>query len=78
MTKKIDIHELLKQRKQIAIIWGIEDVQDMRPDLEDQQAYEVLQSCKDNHDASYGMSREDIWIHAESMFPEKNRKGQDT
>jgi len=71
MTKKIDIHELLKQRNQIAIIWSIEDVQDMRPDLEDEQAHEVLQSCKDNHDASYGMSRDDIWDHAESMFERK-------
>src|SRR5207244_6904068 len=34
----LDIHELLKKRRQIGHIWGVEDVHEVRPDLTDEQA----------------------------------------
>ena len=35
----VDIHELLAENRQIAHIWGIDDVQQQRPDLDDDQAW---------------------------------------
>ena len=43
---KIDVHVLLAPRRQIASIWSIEDVQEVRPDLTDDQAWEVLQQVE--------------------------------
>ena len=59
----IDIHALLAQRKQIAAIWSIEDVQGVRPDLTEEQAWEVLEEVGRKHDAEYGIS----WITLETM-----------
>jgi hypothetical protein len=35
MTNEIDVHALLAKSRQIAVIWSIEDVQQERPDLND-------------------------------------------
>ena len=43
---EIDVHVLLAPRRQIASIWSIEDVQEVRPDLTDDQAWEVLQQVE--------------------------------
>ena len=40
----IDVHAFLAERRQIALIWSIEDVQGIRPDLGDEQGWEVLQN----------------------------------
>ena len=42
----IDIHELLAQNRVIAHLWGTEDVQEVRPDLDDDQAWDVLQTVE--------------------------------
>jgi hypothetical protein len=52
----IDIHELLKQRRQVAAIWSLEDVQHIRPDLDDHQAWEVLQAYDRKHDCEQGLT----------------------
>ena len=31
----IDVHDLLARRRQVAVIWPIEDVQELRPDVSD-------------------------------------------
>ena len=59
----IDIHELLTGRQQIAAIWSIEDVQQVRPDLTDDQAWEVLYQVGRKHDAEYGIN----WTTLEGM-----------
>ena len=51
-----DIHDLLAKRQQIAAIWGIEDVQSIRPDLSEQQAWEVLQMVDRHKDAELGIT----------------------
>ena len=66
---EVDFHELLRQRRQIAIVWSIEDVQSLRPDLDEDQAWKVLQQCQTWHDASCGLNRETIGEMADSMFP---------
>ncbi len=65
---EIDIDALLAGRRQIAAIWGVEDVQANRPDLTENQCWEVLQQAKDQHDADNGISWDVLEWHAEMLF----------
>ncbi|MBI3867409.1 MAG: hypothetical protein HY299_02675 [Verrucomicrobia bacterium] len=69
ILSKIDIDDLLEQRKQVAIIWCVEDVQEMRPDLSEDQAFEVLLECKRAHDGEIGFTWTLIQEIASDMFP---------
>ena len=64
----IDIHEQLARNRQIAHIWGTEDVQDVRPDLSEEQAWEVLQTADRQLDSEYGLSWSTLEIIAEDLF----------
>ena len=65
----IDIDALLTERRQIAAIWSIEDVRERRPDLSDDQAWEVLQEVRDQFDATLGITWETLECAAEERFP---------
>jgi hypothetical protein len=67
MTGEIDIDAVLATRRQIAAIWSIEDVQEVRPDLTEEQCWEVLQAVRD-HDATIGINWEVLSCHAEMLF----------
>lgn len=75
MTETIDnlanfgIHELLAQRREVAVIWEIADVQSVREDLNEEQAWQVLLQCKRAHDCNHGFTWELIEVVADSMFP---------
>lgn len=56
--------------KRIAIFWDCADVQSLRPDLNDDQAYEVLLAAKKHHDASEGINWDVLSLHADNLFPE--------
>lgn len=56
---------------EISIIWTIEDVLYIRPDLEEYQAREVLQEIKSNHDASIGVNWSVIEFWCDELFPEE-------
>jgi hypothetical protein len=64
----IDIHALLACRQQIADIWSTEDVQTIRPDLTDAQAWEVLQATRRYHDATIGINWDVLSCHADMLF----------
>jgi hypothetical protein len=49
--------------------WYTSDVQEVRPDLSDDQAWEVLQSIKRNHDATVGINWDVISDTADNLFP---------
>jgi hypothetical protein len=66
----IDINALLAKRQQIASIWSIEDVQQNRPDLSDDDAWEVLQTVKHDHDCNYGITWQTLEMAARHLFPE--------
>jgi len=66
---KIDVHELLKERQQIAIIWSVEDVQELRPDLTAGQAWKVLQACEAGHDCEFGITWLSLEMTADDLFP---------
>ena len=58
-------------KRQMSIIWSVEDVQTVRPDLDDEQAFKVLQHIKKHHDANIGISWETIEIAADILYPEE-------
>ena len=61
-----DVCQTLHDRRQVAVIWCIEDVQGVRPDLTDDQAWEVLQECEHCHDCEFGFT----WTHIETVADE--------
>lgn len=69
-TRSIDVHDLLASRQQVAVIWSIEDVQGVRPDLTNDQAWQVLQQCERIHDCEVGFNWLLIETIADDLFPE--------
>jgi len=65
-----EIYKLLAERNQIAIVWEVEDVQTLRPDLSDDQAWQVLEQAERRHDAGIGINWDVLEMHAETVFPE--------
>ena len=66
----VDLSELLEQRRQIALVWGVEDVQEVRPDLTDDQAWQVLQAAHRHHDCEIGLTWQNLEWFAGELFPE--------
>ena len=64
MTDEIDIHATLAAGRQIAVIWSIEDVQQVRPELSEEQCWQVLQAVKRYHDSTIGISWDVLSSHA--------------
>ncbi len=64
----IDLYSLAAERRQIVCLWGIEDVQEIRPDLSDDEAWEVLQSVSRFYDGGNGINRDVLDYHAEMLF----------
>ncbi len=64
----IDILDLLAEHRQIAAIWSIEDVQSVRPDLSEEQAWEVLQTVDRHKDANLGITWLTLEMAAEHLF----------
>lgn len=56
----------------IFIEWCVDDVKDVRPDLDDDQALEVLEFVKDNHDATIGVTWETLQYAADLLYPEES------
>ena len=67
-TQKIDIEAVLTERREIAIIWSIEDVTEVRPDLSEDQAWEVLQLVRRKHDANSGVTWLTLEYAADTLF----------
>jgi len=67
---ELDIQQLLRQRRQVAVVWSIEDVKSLRPDLTDDQAWDVLEQAYDVHDCEWGFTWTHLQTVADDMFPE--------
>jgi len=65
---QIDINDYLACQREIAVIWGVEDVQSVRPDLSEDQAWEVLKFAHRGHDACFGINRESLETAAEALY----------
>jgi hypothetical protein len=66
-----DIQRILASREQIAVVWSAEDVKQERPDLDDDQSWQVLQRVEERHDCNYGITWSHIRDAADEMFPAK-------
>jgi hypothetical protein len=62
--------ELLAQRHSIAAIWCTDDVRGIRPDLTEEQAWEVLQQVDNQHDAECGITWATLEVIADDLFPQ--------
>ena len=69
----VDIHELLAQNRRIAHVWGVEDVQELRPELDHDQAWAVLQTVFKRLHSDYGITWDSINRTAGELFPEKRK-----
>lgn len=54
---------------EIAIIWRIEDVLSIRPDLSDEQCMDILKQIKAKHDATEGVTWDTISYWANELYP---------
>ncbi len=67
MTKRT--RRLKQPADSIEISWHIDDVKEVRPDLSEAQARDVLDQAKRRHDASIGITWDVLAIHADDLFP---------
>lgn len=61
----------LRTHQQIAAIWSVEDVLEIRSDLTENQAWEVLQQVDGYHDADHGVTWDTLRWTARELFPSK-------
>jgi hypothetical protein len=66
---EFDIYKLLRRRRRVIVIWGVENVLQERPDLTEDQAWEVLEKCRDKHDCEWGFTWKFIRDVADELFP---------
>ena len=66
----LHVHQLLAKHRRIAAIWCIKDLKAVRPDLTDDQAWEVLEQVGHKHDAEYGINWTTLEVTAADLFPE--------
>jgi hypothetical protein len=64
----VDIQELLAENYQIAHVWGINDVQQQRPDLDADQAWAVLQAVEEQLDSNYGITWLTVKMVADDLY----------
>ena len=60
---------LLEAQGYLVLLWGIEDVQAVRPDLTDAQCLDVLKRCERQYDANMGLTWDVLSFHADDLFP---------
>ncbi len=70
-TVDVDIHELLADHQAIGIVWDIGHVKDQRPDLTEEQAWEVLHAIE--YDRLNDPMLETIRLVAENLYPHKRQ-----
>lgn len=65
----IDMDELLADNLAIGIVWDTSHVKDQRPDLTDEQAWQVLQECQSSWDRLNDAMLETIRQVAGNLYP---------
>lgn len=76
IAAEVNINQALKDQKKIAIIWGVNDILDVRDDLTEDQAWEVLQEVDRKADCSQGINHDTIEYYTDELFP-KTAIGED-
>ena len=65
---KRDVRQLMANYLGIAVFWTAEDVRLIRPDLSDEEAFEVLSEVNDNYDPASGITSTTIKATADELF----------
>ena len=68
---KLDYGYGYNETNSIAIIWEIDDVKSVRPDLTNDECMEVLDYVDRKHDASLGITWETLECHSDYLYPIK-------
>ena len=63
-----ELAAILRRTRRIARLWGVEDVRAVRPDLDADQAWDVLQAVDQTTDADTGISHRRLEDTAEALF----------
>ena len=70
----LHVHQFLAKHHSIAAIWSTDDVRGVRPQLTEEQAWEVLQQVGDIHDAEWGICWTTLETVADDMFPQQDEE----
>jgi hypothetical protein len=68
LNKPFDIHRVLDERNEVAIVWDLDDVEATRPDLNAEQAIQLLVHARDAHDPAIGINWRSLEASAETLF----------
>jgi hypothetical protein len=68
LSVPIDLDDLLAKHGQIALIWGLDDVAAIRPDLTEAQGMDVLTHVREQHDCEFGVTWQTLESAAEALF----------
>jgi len=63
----------MSKSQKIQITWSVDDVYSFRPDLTEEQAFEVLQNVKDSHDADIGVCWEARYLELINSYEKKQQ-----
>lgn len=59
-----------QEKRQIELVWKVEDVKNIRPDLNDHQCMHVLEVVCRNHNPEIGVNWMTLEYCAETLYPE--------
>ena len=68
LSCETNLKPLLTPAGEIAIVWSVEDVLEIRPDLSREQAAEVLEQVSQDHDAGIGINWQTLEYVADELF----------
>lgn len=68
--EEIDLHDLLDERRAIALLWDTEMLRSHYPHLTDDQAWEVLKECERHYTAEDGLAWDDVSEVVCGLHPE--------
>ena len=68
MSQPTNLTAVLKPAGEIAIVWSVEDVLEIRADLTAEQAMQVLEFSERHHDAGDGINWHCVEVNAEQLF----------
>jgi hypothetical protein len=71
VKQKINYGNGYDDTNSVAIIWCIDDVKSVRPDLTDDQCLDVLGRADSKHDATLGVTWETLECIADYLFPQE-------
>ncbi len=69
LRKAKTLHEMMQEERVIGLLWNIDDVRSLRPDLTDDQAWSVLQCVDRRKDATLGITWDTLSWAADDLFP---------